>query len=103
MTVRHVGKFYTEEEREGRLGVLIRDYSRSDAAAIVSLFYQTVHFVNRKDYSAQQINAWAPAVPDVEEWHSRMSRRCTLVAEQHGQIIAFAELEHDGHLDMFYC
>jgi N-acetylglutamate synthase-like GNAT family acetyltransferase len=82
---------------------LIRDYNRSDTPAIARLFYDTVHFVNRKDYSAQQIDAWAPIVPDVQEWHSRMSRRCTLVAEQHGQIIAFAELECDGHLDMFYC
>jgi N-acetylglutamate synthase-like GNAT family acetyltransferase len=32
-----------------------------------------------------------------------MSQRCTLVAEGDGQIIAFAELERDGHLDMFYC
>jgi len=33
----------------------------------------------------------------------RMSERCTLVAEEGEQIIAFAELERDGHLDMFYC
>jgi putative acetyltransferase len=32
-----------------------------------------------------------------------MSRRCTLVAEEAGEVIAFAELERDGHLDMFYC
>ena len=32
-----------------------------------------------------------------------MSRRCTLVAEENGETIAFAELEPNGHLDMFYC
>lgn len=32
-----------------------------------------------------------------------MSRCCTLVAEQNGEIVGFAELERDGHLEMFYC
>jgi putative acetyltransferase len=83
--------------------MLIRDYNRSDAAAITRLFYETVRYVNLQDYSEQQVRAWAPAVPDPQIWHSRMSERYTLVAEENGQIIAFAELESDGHLDMFYC
>lgn len=32
-----------------------------------------------------------------------MSGRLTLVAEEGGEVIAFAEIEDDGHLDMFYC
>jgi N-acetylglutamate synthase-like GNAT family acetyltransferase len=83
--------------------MLIRDYRRSDAAAITRLFYDTIRCVNLRDYSEQQVRAWAPAVPDPQIWHSRMSQRCTLVAEENEQIIAFAELEHDGHLNMFYC
>jgi GNAT superfamily N-acetyltransferase len=81
----------------------IRDYYRSDALAITQLFYKTVHTVNVKDYSEKQVEAWVPAVPDVEVWHSRMIERTTLVAEEGDQILAFAELESDGHLDMFYC
>lgn len=83
--------------------MLVRDYRRADCSAITRLFYETVHSVNLKDYSEEQIRAWAPAVPDAQTWHSRMIRRCTLVAEEDGQVIAFAELESDGHLDMFYC
>jgi putative acetyltransferase len=81
----------------------IRDYKHSDAALITLLFYETVHSVNSKHYSEEQLYAWAPEVPDPEVWHSRMKQRCTLVAEENRQIIAFAELERDGHLDMFYC
>ena len=83
--------------------MLIRDYNPSDAAAITRLFYETIRSVNLRDYSEQQVRAWAPLVPDPKIWHSRMSQRCTLVTEENGQIIAFAELERDGHLDMFYC
>jgi putative acetyltransferase len=83
--------------------MLIRDYERRDASAITRLFYETVRSVNLQHYSEQQVRAWAPAVPDPQSWHLRMSQRCTLVAEENGQVIAFAELERDGHLDMFYC
>ena len=83
--------------------MLIRDYNQGDAAAITRLFYETIRFVNLQDYSKQQVRAWAPAVPDPKIWHARMSQRHTKVAEENGQIIAFVELERDGHLDMFYC
>jgi GNAT superfamily N-acetyltransferase len=83
--------------------MLIRDYRRSDAAEITRLFYETVRSVNLQHYSQEQVHAWAPAVPDPAAWHSRMSRRSTLVAEEDGQIVGFTELQRDGHLDMFYC
>ncbi len=87
----------TEEE------VRIRDYDAEDAAAIAHLFYETVRSVNRADYSQEQVEAWAPEVPEPEAWHARLSGRRTLVAEQGGEVVGFAELEGDGHLDMLYC
>jgi hypothetical protein len=42
----------------------IRDYEQVDARAIVRLFYETVHFVNRADYSEEQVEAWAPELDD---------------------------------------
>jgi putative acetyltransferase len=83
--------------------ISIRDYQHGDAAALARLFYETVHSVNRRDYSAEQVRAWAPEIPDPATWHRRMIERCTLVAIQNGEPVAFAELEYDGHLDMFYC
>lgn len=81
----------------------IRAYSERDAPEIVRLFHETVRSVNLADYSQDQVQAWAPEIPDPSLWHARMSRRCTLVAEESGEVVAFAELEEDGHLDMFYC
>ena len=80
----------------------IRAYDAGDASGIVRLFYETVRSVNRADYSDEQVEAWAPGVPDPEEWHARMSGRLTLVAEEGGEVVGFAELEEDGHLDMLY-
>jgi putative acetyltransferase len=80
----------------------IRYYTAADAPAIVRLYFDTVRSVNRADYSEEQVEAWAPGVPDPEEWHARMSGRRTLVAEEDGGVVGFAELEGDGHLDMLY-
>lgn len=82
--------------------VRIRDYEAGDAPEVVRLFYETVRSVNRADYSDEQVRAWAPGVPDADEWHSRMIGRRTLVAEEGGRVVGFAELEEDGHLDMLY-
>ncbi|MDP8950877.1 MAG: GNAT family N-acetyltransferase [Actinomycetota bacterium] len=80
----------------------IRDYDAGDACEIVRLFYETIRSVNRVDYSDAQVEAWAPGVPDPEEWHARMNGRRTLVAEEGAEVVGFAELEGDGHLDMLY-
>src|SRR3712207_3315505 len=80
----------------------IRGYDAGDAPEIARLFYGTVRSVNRKDYSDEQVRAWAPSVPDPDEWHARMAGRLTLVAEEGGEVVGFAELEEDGHLDMLY-
>ena len=80
----------------------IRNYEAGDAPEIVRLFFETVRSVNRADYSEEQLQAWAPSVPDPHEWHSRMVGRWTLVAEENGEVVGFAELEGDGHLDMLY-
>src|SRR5918993_4638541 len=82
--------------------VKIRDYDAEDAPQIVRLFYETVCSVNRADYSEEQVRAWAPGVPNLEEWHARMAGRRTLVAEEGGEVVGFAELENDGRLDMLY-
>lgn len=81
----------------------IRDYQRGDAEAIVQLFYDTIHTVNLGDYSPAQVDAWAPEVPDADAWHQRMISRRTLVSERQGEIIGFADLEDNGHIDMFFC
>lgn len=81
----------------------IRPYEEADAEAIVCLFYETVHRVNARDYTPDQLRAWAPKVPDAVVWHQRMAQAHTLVVEEAGQLFAFAELDNSGNLDMFYC
>ena len=82
---------------------VVRDCEPGDAESICHLFYETVRTVNLGDYSPEQVRAWAPEIPDPAAWHERMSGRHTLVADEGGEIVGFAELEESGHLDMLYC
>ena len=41
----------------------LHPYEEGDLQAVVSLFYDTIHSVNLKDYSPEQADAWAPKEP----------------------------------------
>jgi putative acetyltransferase len=83
--------------------MLIRLYHAGDLGQIVRLFFNTVHTVNRRDYTLEQVNAWVPAVPSEGSWAERYRTRMIFVADDRGAIAGFAELEPNGHIDCFYC
>ncbi len=80
---------------------MIRDYQTPDYIQIYELFYQTIHTVNRMDYTPEELQAWAPAI-DHQRWKVRLQKTKPIIAEQQGIIVGFAELDADGHIDCFY-
>lgn len=81
----------------------IREFIITDTEEIMQLFYDTIHQINIRDYTQEQVDAWAPKHMDVQTWIKRMQDRMTYVAEENGKIIGFAELERNGHIGCFYC
>lgn len=47
----------------------IRNYQKSDLKSIIFLFRETVHSVNSKDYTQEQLKIWAPENIDEKSWH----------------------------------
>ena len=47
----------------------LRRYWASGCDKMAELFYQTVHCVNARDYTKEQLNAWASGTVDLEEWN----------------------------------
>lgn len=80
----------------------IRPYRENDARAITELFHDTVHSVNSRDYTQEQLAVWAPHEIDYEHWRRRLGEKKPVVAEINGKIVGFAELDPDGHIDCFY-
>ncbi len=83
--------------------MLIREFNVNDTEEIMQLFYDTVHRINRQDYSSEQVEAWAPKDMDYVQWREQLQSKMTYVAEEAGKVIGFAELEETGHIDRFYC
>lgn len=80
----------------------IRKYQEQDLDAIVKLFYDTVHSVNRKDYTEEQVCAWADGRVDTEMWNRSFEEHTTVVAEQEGEIVGFGDMDEKGYLDRLY-
>ena len=80
----------------------LRSYRSDDLEAILALFYDTIHSVNLRDYSPAEADAWAPKNPDRARWEHNLSSQDTLVAEQDGQIVGFANWDRADHFDCLY-
>lgn len=50
----------------------LRKYRSSDLDEIIKLFHETVHSVNLKDYTHEQVCAWATGLVDRTEWDSSL-------------------------------
>ena len=80
----------------------LRKYKTSDCPAIAGLFYDTVHTVNRADYTEEQVNAWAAGKVDLEAWDRSFREHDTVVAVEGKEIVGFGDMDETGYLDRLY-
>ena len=80
----------------------IRPYCPSDCGAMGELFYNTVHTVNAVDYTPRQLDAWADGQVDLTAWDESFLAHHTLVAEENGEVLGFADMDGTGYLDRLY-
>lgn len=80
----------------------IRMYKSEDCREILELFYNTVHSINSRDYSLEQLDVWAPKEIDIALWDKSLSQHYSIVAEENGVIIGFGDLDAIGYLDRLY-
>jgi len=73
-----------------------------DCEVLAELFYNTVHTVNAKDYTKEQLDVWAPGAVDLEKWNQSFTEHYTLVAVDGKMIIGFGDIDKTGYLDRLY-
>lgn len=85
--------------------IVVRHFRPDDAPVLARLFFDAVHEVAARHYSPAQIAAWAPAVPDPARFLARgADGRALLVAQgSDGAILAYGDVEADGHIDHLFC
>lgn len=84
--------------------ITIRSYNETDAPFLVAIYFHTIHKINAKGYSPEQLDAWAPSSSlETEGWMRKWQKLPPIVAAIDNEIVGFAELEDNGHIDCFYC
>jgi putative acetyltransferase len=82
--------------------ILIRRHRPGEEAALLEVFYSAIHAVASRDYTAQQINAWAPPNLDPIRWEKKLRAINPFVAEMNGKLVGYADLQSNGYIDHFY-
>ncbi|OED60066.1 GNAT family N-acetyltransferase [Vibrio tasmaniensis ZS-17] len=83
--------------------VRIRNYQASDAKALWEIYFHTVRNINVRDYSQEQVEAWAPSNFDSELWQKCLHRIQPFVAELDGCVVGYTDLQPNGLIDHFFC
>ena len=83
--------------------VRIRNYQASDAKALWEIYFHTVRNINVRDYSQEQVEAWAPSDFDSELWQKCLHRIQPFVAELDGRVVGYTDLQSNGLIDHFFC
>lgn len=83
--------------------LIIKKYEKGNEKTLWQIKYQTIRKINIKNYSEQQVKAWAPEIFDAEQWSKRLIDMNPYVAEIDGTIVGYADIQADGYIDHFFC
>ena len=80
----------------------IRNFQLGDEAALRVVFESAIHQVAIRDYTVDQVDAWAPRQFDPALWAARIQGIAPFVVERKGVIIAYADVQPNGYIDHFF-
>ena len=84
--------------------MIVRRFEPEDAQRVCEIFYRSVHEVASARYNQEQIWAWAPKVPDPEQWLQRLRDYDTFVADSdEGTAVGWIATSPEGYVDMLFC
>jgi putative acetyltransferase len=80
----------------------IRRFSVGDEASLLRVYLSSIRLVAARDYTVQQIQAWAPADLDADVWAEKMREIRPFVVEIDGEVVGYADVQPDGYIDHFF-
>lgn len=80
----------------------LRRYQPSDCKEVTELFYNTVHIINAKDYTKEQLDAWATGQVDLKKWNQSLQEHYCIVAVNNKIIVGFGDIDKYGYLDRLF-
>lgn len=85
--------------------IRLRAFRSEDAPALRAVYTSAIREVACRDYTPEQIDAWAPLEwddEDVADWARRMAGIQPFVAEIDGVVVGYADLQPNGYIDHFF-
>jgi len=83
--------------------IIIRQYQNGDEQYLREMFFNTIRQVNIKDYTLNQVIAWAPESYDEAQWKSRIQAISPFIALLDDKIVGYSDVQNDGYIDHFFC
>lgn len=80
----------------------IRRFKDGDEARLRKVFLSAVRVIASRDYTPEQIAAWAPEDAAPAAWASKMRALRPFIAEIDGEIAGYADVQPDGYIDHFF-
>lgn len=82
--------------------MFLRRYRQEDCLSVIRLFHDTVHAVNSRDYSPEQIAVWAPSSVDEKKWNTSLLSHCSFLCFEEDELLGFGDIDETGYLDRLY-
>lgn len=80
----------------------LRPFLPSDVRVLAALFRASIETLAADHYDADQLDAWASAAADEEDFGARLGQRLTIVGLIDGEIAGFASLQDNEKFDMLF-
>ena len=80
----------------------IRRFNPGEEQALFDIYHSAIHLIAIRDYTEEQVSAWAPSNLDEELWVRRMRGINPFVAEIEGKLVGYADVQENGYIDHFF-
>lgn len=82
--------------------MILRDYDESDGPLTLEVFRRAIRQTAARDYTPEQVAAWASDEIDPDGWAARRRSARTRVAEVDGRVAGFTDVDERGYVDMLF-
>ena len=80
----------------------IRRFRAGDEPALLRVHFTAIHEIASRDYTPEQIEAWAPEDLDAELWAQRVRGINPFVVEHDNEVVGYADVQPSGYIDQFF-